>query len=118
MPVAMFKRRNKRGGNKFSEKDIFILKRVIINLPFDNIDESRFQSLLKNVERVNVKETQVVLDKGKLSPGLYIVAAGQVEGISVKGRLAIRFFRPADCFGDISTFFSIPSPLTVSAKEG
>lgn len=118
MPVAMFKRRNKRGGNKFSEKDIFILKRVIINLPFDNIDESRFQSLLKNVERVNVKETQVVLDKGKLSPGLYIVAAGQVEGISVKGRLAIRFFRPADFFGDISTFFSIPSPLTVSAKEG
>lgn len=112
----MFKKKSKRSGIKLAESSVLLFKKAVQKLPVD-VNEGQIQSLIEAIECTNYGATEHVVVKRNLSPGLYVVISGKVEAVSNSG-VAVRLIKKGDFFGELSTFFGIPAPITVRAQEG
>lgn len=112
-----FKRKGKREEVKLPENILRLFKAAVLKLPF-NLDDEKLKSLIRTVEYVTLDTTERMAVKGRKSPGLYITVSGRVEAISNNAGIALRVFKKGDFFGDVSTFFDIPCPVSVRVHEG
>ncbi len=113
----MFKRKSKRTESKVTEDNILLFKKAVQKLPYD-ITESQIKALRKAIEYINLETTEHVVIKRNMSPGLYVVVSGKVEAVSSNIGIALRLLKKGDFFGEVSTFFSTNSPVTVRAQAG
>ena len=89
------------------EKFLICLK----ELPFD-VNESEFKNIAENLKVATFDENDVILKKGELGKGIYLVVDGFCTVVTDSGDV-LRVVKDQDFFGEVSSFYDKACSATV-----
>jgi ATP-binding cassette subfamily B protein len=88
-----------------------------IHSPFARLPAAALMTMLKDLERVPIKESELVIREGDPAGPMYIVEEGRLRVFNVAdGKRAYRaYLRQGDFFGEMSLFKGVPRTASVEA---
>ncbi|XP_071801305.1 uncharacterized protein [Asterias amurensis] len=95
-----------------------LLRRSLMSLPFQVglIDEQILNIAAQNVERIELVEPEVILTKGEVAKGIYILIDGEAQVVSSSGSI-IANLSDGELFGELSTLYDLPCTATVKTTQ-
>ncbi|KXJ23735.1 cGMP-dependent protein kinase, isozyme 1 [Exaiptasia diaphana] len=82
--------------------------------PFD-LKSPQIQSVLNASRVLDVESSKVLLRKGEIPAGLYVVVSGKFEVLSEGENFVLREIGEGDCFGEVSVMYNTKCTATVRA---